>query len=69
MVAVHREVARLPDADRVAFVLCVLEGLTQAEAAASLGRTLGAVAGQVARAIFRSLSKWCRRRSRAGTNG
>jgi RNA polymerase sigma factor (sigma-70 family) len=50
MAVVHREVARLPGADRSAFVLCVLEGLTQAEAAARLGRTPGAVAGQVARA-------------------
>ncbi|VTR94619.1 (myosin heavy-chain) kinase : Uncultured bacterium genome assembly Metasoil_fosmids_resub OS=uncultured bacterium PE=4 SV=1: Sigma70_r2: Sigma70_r4_2: WD40: WD40: WD40 [Gemmata massiliana] len=50
MATVHREVARLPAADRAAFVLCVLEGLTQSEAAVRLGRTPGAVAGQVARA-------------------
>jgi RNA polymerase sigma factor (sigma-70 family) len=49
MAAVHEEVAALPKADRSAFVLCVLEGLTQAEAAARLGQTPGAVAGQVAR--------------------
>lgn len=48
MAVVHREIARLPAADRSAFVLCVLEGVTQA--AARLGRTAGAVAGQVARA-------------------
>ena len=36
MAVVHREVARLPEAARSAFVLCVLEGLTQAEAAARL---------------------------------
>jgi hypothetical protein len=57
MVAVHREVALLPDADRVAFVLCVLEGLTQRKAAARLGRTLGAVAGQVARAKVRLVER------------
>jgi len=50
MAAVHREVAALPDADRSAFVLCVMEGLTQAEAATRLGQTPGAIAGQVARA-------------------
>lgn len=57
MAAIHQEVARLPDADRVAFVLCVLEGLTQVEAAASLGRPLGAVAGQVARAKKRLVER------------
>src|SRR5262245_33540676 len=38
MAVVHREVAALPNGDRSAFVLCVLEGLTQAETAARLGR-------------------------------
>jgi RNA polymerase sigma factor (sigma-70 family) len=57
MAAVHREVALLPEADRVAFVLCVLEGLTQVEAAARLGRTPGAVAGQVARAKKRLVGR------------
>jgi RNA polymerase sigma factor (sigma-70 family) len=36
MALVHREVAALREADRSAFVLCVLEGLTQAETAARL---------------------------------
>ena len=57
MAAVHREVALLPEPDRVAFVLCVLEGLTQAEATARLGRSLGAVAGQVARAKKRLVER------------
>jgi RNA polymerase sigma factor (sigma-70 family) len=57
MVAVHREVALLPDADREAFVLCVLESRTQGEAAARLGRTAGAVAGQVARAKKRLVER------------
>jgi RNA polymerase sigma factor (sigma-70 family) len=61
MVAVHREVALLPDADRVAFVLCVLEGLTQVEAAARLGRTPGTVAGQVARAKKRLVERLTQR--------
>ncbi|HEY3789951.1 MAG TPA: sigma-70 family RNA polymerase sigma factor, partial [Urbifossiella sp.] len=50
MAAVHQEVAALPEVDRSAFVLCVMEGLTQAEAATRLGQTPGAIAGQVARA-------------------
>jgi RNA polymerase sigma factor (sigma-70 family) len=57
MAVVHREVAALPPADRAAFVLCVLDGLTQAEAAARLGRTPGAVAGQVARAKARLVTR------------
>jgi RNA polymerase sigma factor (sigma-70 family) len=57
MAAGHREVAALPGADRSAFVLCVLEGLTQAEAAGRLGRTPGAVAGQVARAKRRLVAR------------
>ena len=61
MAAVHREVARLPEADRVAFVLCVLDGLTQAETAARLGRTPGTVAGQVARAKKRLVARLTRR--------
>ncbi|OWK46943.1 putative Co/Zn/Cd efflux system membrane fusion protein [Fimbriiglobus ruber] len=50
MAAVHREVAALPEPDRSAFVLCVVEGLTQVEASTRLGRTPGTIAGQVARA-------------------
>jgi hypothetical protein len=61
MVAIHREIAALSDADRSAFVLCVLEGLTQAEAAARLGRTSGAVAGQVGRAKKRLVARLTRR--------
>jgi RNA polymerase sigma factor (sigma-70 family) len=61
MAVVHREVAALPAADRAAFVLCVLEGLTQAEAASRLGRTAGVVAGQVARAKKRLMARLTRR--------
>jgi hypothetical protein len=57
MVVVHREVAALPEADRAAFILCVLEGRTQAESAARLGLTSGAVAGQVARAKKRLVAR------------
>jgi hypothetical protein len=61
MAVVHRKIAALPDADRSAFVLCVLEGLTQAEAATRLGRTPGAGAGQVGRAkqrLMARLTRW-----------
>lgn len=61
MAVVHEEVAALPEADRSAFVLCVLEGLTQAEAAVRLGHTPGVVAGQVARAKKRLVTKLARR--------
>ena len=57
MAVVHREVSLLPAADRDAFVLCVLEGLTQAEAAARLERPVGAIAGQVARAKKRLVAR------------
>jgi len=61
MAAVHREVAALPEADRSAFVLCVMEGLTQAEAATRLGQTPGAIAGQVARAKKRLAARLAER--------
>lgn len=61
MAIVHREVERLPEADRAAFVLCVLEGLTQADAADRLGRTPGTVAGQVTRAKKRLVARLTRR--------
>jgi RNA polymerase sigma factor (sigma-70 family) len=61
MAVVHREVAALAEPGRSAFVLCVLEGLTQAEAAQRLGRTPGVVAGQVARAKKRLVARLTRR--------
>jgi RNA polymerase sigma factor (sigma-70 family) len=61
MATVHREVAAVPEADRVAFVLCILEGLTQAETAVRLGRTPGTVAGQVSRAKKRLVARLTRR--------
>jgi hypothetical protein len=61
MAVVHREVAALPEADRAAFILNVLEGLTQAETAARLGRTSRVVAGQVARAKKRLVMQLTRR--------
>jgi RNA polymerase sigma factor (sigma-70 family) len=61
MAVVHREVAALREPDRSAFILCVLEGLTQAETAARLKRTPGAVAGQVVRAKKRLVARLTRR--------
>ncbi|HKB05266.1 MAG TPA: sigma-70 family RNA polymerase sigma factor, partial [Gemmataceae bacterium] len=48
--AVHDEIDRLPDALRVPFVLCVLQGTRQPEAARRLGWKLGTVSGRVCKA-------------------
>jgi RNA polymerase sigma factor (sigma-70 family) len=48
--AVHDEVAKLPAAQRVAFVLCVLEGKTPTAAALQLGLPVGTVGAQIHRA-------------------
>ncbi|HEY2784522.1 MAG TPA: RNA polymerase sigma factor [Fimbriiglobus sp.] len=47
---VHEEIARLPDAMRSAFVLCVLEGDRHADAAAKLGVPVGTLSARVSRA-------------------
>jgi RNA polymerase sigma factor (sigma-70 family) len=48
--ALDAEVARLPDAEREAFTVCVLEGLSKSRAARRLGWTEGTVSGRLARA-------------------
>ena len=48
--AVHAEIDRLPETLRVPFVLCVLQGLRQPEAARRLGWKLGTVSARVCKA-------------------
>lgn len=55
--AVHEEVAKLPAAHRVAFVLCVLEGKTPTAAAAQLGLPVGTVGAHLHRAKERLLKR------------
>lgn len=54
---VHEEVQRLPEAERTAFVLCDLEGVSQPDAAARLGCPLGSVSGRLCRARQRLLER------------
>jgi len=50
VLAVHEEVQRLPGAERAAFVLCELEGVSQPDAAARLGWPLGSLSGRLCKA-------------------
>ena len=61
LAAVHDEVARLPDALRAAFVVCDLEGVPQAEAAARLGWKPGTLTGRLCKARHRLLERLTRR--------
>jgi hypothetical protein len=58
---VHEEVRRLPEAERVAFVLCELEGVRQPDAAAQLGWPLGTLSGRLCKARQRLLDFLARR--------
>jgi RNA polymerase sigma-70 factor (sigma-E family) len=51
--AVIRALAGLPADQRAVLVLCHFEGLTESQAAAVMGRSVGTVRGQHARAIAR----------------
>jgi RNA polymerase sigma factor (sigma-70 family) len=46
----HEEIDRLPESLRVAFVLCVMQGVRQQDAADRLGWKLGTVSGRVCKA-------------------
>src|SRR5205814_1305040 len=49
VVALHAELDRLPDKQRLPLLLCYLEGLSRDEAAARLRRTVGAVKADLER--------------------
>src|SRR5262245_3051063 len=56
-VALHEEVARLPELLRTAFVMCVLEGKRHEDAAAQLGVPTGTLSARVSRARTRLLER------------
>ncbi|MDY3552502.1 sigma-70 family RNA polymerase sigma factor [Gemmata sp. JC717] len=55
--AAHEEVQHLPEAERVVFVLCDLEGVPQPDAAARLGWPLGSLSGRLCKARQRLLDR------------
>ena len=59
--ALHEELDRLPDRHRSPLILCGLEGLSLAEAAARLGESEGSVRGRLARGKARLRSRLARR--------
>ena len=59
--ALHEEIARLPDRQRLAVVLCHVEGLTHDEAAARLGWPVGTVRSRLARGRERLRARLTRR--------
>jgi RNA polymerase sigma factor (sigma-70 family) len=46
----HEEIDRLPEAMRIAFVMCVMQGVRHADAAERLGWKIGTVSGRVCKA-------------------
>jgi RNA polymerase sigma factor (sigma-70 family) len=67
LAAVHEEVARLPEALRAPFVLCVLEGRTMTEAAAQLGSRVSTLSERLGRAKETLLGRMQARGLTAGT--
>jgi len=66
LAAVHAELHRLPDAQRVAFVLCVLEGRGLTDAAAHLGVKLGTLSARLSRAKLALMDRLAARGVLAG---
>lgn len=59
--AVHEELARLRETERLPVVLCDLEGLTHSAAAEALGWPVGTVAGRLSRARAKLRARLARR--------
>jgi RNA polymerase sigma factor (sigma-70 family) len=61
LAAVHEEVAKLPDGERTAFVVCCLEGVRQSDAIARLGWKPGTLTGRLSKAKQRLLDRLTQR--------
>jgi RNA polymerase sigma factor (sigma-70 family) len=61
LAAVHEEVAKLPDGERTAFVVCCLEGVRQPDAIAQLGWKPGTLTGRLSKAKQRLLDRLTQR--------
>lgn len=61
LAAVHEEVAKLPDGERTAFVVCCLEGVRQPDAIAQLGWKPGTLTGRLSKAKKRLLDRLTQR--------
>jgi RNA polymerase sigma factor (sigma-70 family) len=69
LAAVHEEVCRLPESQRVPFVLCCLEGTSVTEAATQLGWKLGTLSARLTRAKQTLIDRLTGRRLPAAVAG